>query len=167
MYIHRPTLDLENFSMTRRNMLWSVSSTIVCLIWPLAVEINWQYLWRSMASLSHWASTSVCSTMCVRQRVALRQLILVWIPTAHEHDFSTSIFYPRDAILARVLASYGPVSVSVCLSQVGVLSKRLNESGWFLARELPLTYPTLCCKVNHVSTKILVLPPGTFPKIST
>jgi len=33
--------------------------------------------------------------------------------------------------------SYGPVSVrpsvclSVCLSQVGVLSKRLNESGWF------------------------------------
>jgi len=34
----------------------------------------------------------VCSTMCVRQRVALRQLILVQIPTAHEHDFSTSIF---------------------------------------------------------------------------
>ena len=66
-------------------------------------------------------------------------------------------FYPRDAILARVLASYGPVSVSVCLSQVGVPSKRLNESGWFLARELPLTYPTLCCKEIQVSSKIRVL----------
>jgi len=31
-----------------------------------------------------------------------------------------------------------------CLSQVGVLSKRLNESSWFLACELPSTRPTLC-----------------------
>ena len=29
--------------------------------------------------------------------------------------------------------SYGPVSVCVCLSQVGVLLKQINESGWFLA----------------------------------
>ena len=40
--------------------------------------------------------------------------------------------------------SYSPVSVrvclSVCLSQVEVL----NESSWFLARELPSTYPALC-----------------------
>ena len=35
--------------------------------------------------------------------------------------------------------SRGPVSVS----QVGVLSKRLNESSWFLACELPSTRPTL------------------------
>ena len=38
-------------------------------------------------------------------------------------------------------------SVSVCvrvrLSQVGVLSKRLNESSWFLTRELPSTRPTV------------------------
>jgi len=42
--------------------------------------------------------------------------------------------------------SHGPVSVSVSvrLSQVGVLLKRLNESSWFLARELPSTSPTLC-----------------------
>ena len=58
------------------------------------------------------------------------------------------------------------VSVSVCLSvclshQVGVLSKRLNESDWFLARELPSTYPTLCCKEIQVSPKIRALPSGT------
>ena len=34
--------------------------------------------------------------------------------------------------------------LSVCPSQVGVLSKRMNESSWFLARELPSTRPTLC-----------------------
>jgi len=38
--------------------------------------------------------------------------------------------------------SHGPVSVRP--SQVGVLLKRLNESSWFLVRELPSTRPTLC-----------------------
>jgi len=33
------------------------------------------------------------------------------------------------------------VRLSVCLSQVGVLSKRMNESGWFLACELPSRLP--------------------------
>jgi len=41
-------------------------------------------------------------------------------------------FYPCDTMLARVLA----MAVCLCLSQVGVLSKRLNKSGWFLAWEL-------------------------------
>ena len=67
-----------------------------------------------------------------------------------------SSFYPRDAMLARVLAT--ALSVCLCLSQVGVLSKRLNESSWFLARELPSNYPTPCCKE---SSKIRVLPSGT------
>jgi len=39
--------------------------------------------------------------------------------------------------------SHGPVSVCPCLSQVGVLSKRLNEASWFLARELLSTRPML------------------------
>ena len=34
--------------------------------------------------------------------------------------------------------------LSICPSQVGVLSKRMNESSWFLACELPSTRPTLC-----------------------
>jgi len=41
-------------------------------------------------------------------------------------------FYPHDAMLAQVLA------VALCLSQVGVLSKGLNESSWLFAWELPL-----------------------------
>jgi len=36
------------------------------------------------------------------------------------------------------------VCLSVCLSQVGVLSKRLDESSWFLTGRLLFTYPTLC-----------------------
>jgi len=41
-------------------------------------------------------------------------------------------------------ASYDSVSVCVCLSQVGVLSKRMNELSWFLAWELPSIHPTPC-----------------------
>ena len=42
-------------------------------------------------------------------------------------------FYPLDATLARVLAVCLSVclSASVCLSQVGVLSKQMDESNWF------------------------------------
>ena len=36
---------------------------------------------------------------------------------------TTGDFYPRDAMLARVLAT--ALCVSVCLSQVGVLSKQM------------------------------------------
>jgi len=50
---------------------------------------------------------------------------------------------PTRSYASAGTTSSGPVSVCLCLSQVGVLSKRMNESGWFLARELPLTYPTL------------------------
>ena len=62
-------------------------------------------------------------------------------------------FYPRDAMLARVLA----MALCLCLSQVGVLSKRLNESGWFLAWDLLSTYATLFCKEIQVLSKMRVL----------
>ena len=69
------------------------------------------------------------------------------------NDLVGTLFPAR--LHASADTSHGPVSVclsvclsvSDCLSQVGVLLKRLNESGWFLAS----TYPT------H--------PPGTLLKI--
>ena len=50
------------------------------------------------------------------------------------------------ALLSIRGTSHGPMSVclSIRLSQVGVLSKRLNESSCFFACELPSTRPTLC-----------------------
>jgi len=53
------------------------------------------------------------------------------------------------------------VCLSVYLSQVGVLSKQLNESDWFLARKLQSTYPTLCCKKIRVPLKMRVLSSGS------
>jgi len=51
---------------------------------------------------------------------------------------------PRNQNPADVAMGMCP-SVSVRLSQVGVLSKWLNESSWvFFASELPSTRPTLC-----------------------
>jgi len=45
------------------------------------------------------------------------------------------------------------LSVCVCLSQVGVLSKRMNESSWLLAWELPIIYPTNFLKENSGISK--------------
>ena len=47
----------------------------------------------------------------------------------------------NSAVRLRIIAM--ALCLSVCLSQVGVLSKRLNESSWFEARELPSTHPPL------------------------
>jgi len=65
-------------------------------------------------------------------------------------------------MLARMLAMALCLSVSVL--QIGVLSKRLNESGWFWAREILSTCPTLCCKEIPVSSNIRVHPSGTLPQ---
>ena len=35
------------------------------------------------------------------------------------------------------------LSQAVCASQVGVLSKRMNELSWFLVWELHLSYPVM------------------------
>ena len=65
-------------------------------------------------------------------------------PSAMGIGMSVLSFY--GAMLCIRGASHGPVSVSarVRLPQVGVLSKRMKESSWFLAHELPSTRPTLC-----------------------
>jgi len=52
--------------------------------------------------------------------------------------------------------------MALCLSQVSVLSKRVNELDRFLARQLPSAYPTLCCTEFRVSSKTRVLPSETF-----
>ena len=71
--------------------------------------------------------------------------------------------YPRDAMLAWELATalYPCPCLSVCLSQVGVLSKRMDGIIWFWACGLLSTSPTLCFKETEVSTNIRVLPTGT------
>jgi len=72
--------------------------------------------------------------------------------------------YPRDAMLAPVLAIALCLCLSVCLPQVGILSKWMDGSSWFWHIWLLSTYPTLCCKKVQVSTKITVLPFGTLSK---
>ena len=65
--------------------------------------------------------------------------IAVWYPLDNEHWKSYSFYR---AMLCIRDTSHGPVSVRP--SEVGVLLKRLTESSWFLAYELPSTRPTLC-----------------------
>jgi len=63
-------------------------------------------------------------------------------PISCVHCIGDGRFY-RAMVCIRGTSHY-PVSVSVRLSQVGVLSKRLNESSWVLACKLPSTRTTLC-----------------------
>ena len=53
---------------------------------------------------------------------------------------------------ARLYQLWPSVCLSVC--QVGVLSKQLNESGWFWARELPSTYVCYLQKQKHFAIEI-------------
>ena len=73
------------------------------------------------------ANTSVCT-----RPIALQS----------NRRLAASLSLPRDAMRPRVVAM--GLCMSVCLSQVGVLSKRMNESCWFWACELSSTRPTLC-----------------------
>ena len=57
------------------------------------------------------------------------------------------------------------VCPSVCLSQAGIVAKRLEESSWFLAWRLPSNYPTLCCKEIWASPEIRVLPSGAMSQL--
>ena len=88
----------------------------------------------------------------------------------HSHASSMPVFaalqafnHFHPATLYASAGSYGCVSVflSLCLSQVCVLSKRLNEPGCFWVWNLPSIYRTLCYKEIQVPSKIKVLPPGT------
>ena len=66
-------------------------------------------------------------------------------------------------MLARVLAM--ALCLSVCLPQVGVLSKWLDGLIWFLSWGLLSTSPTLCFKEIQVSTTIRVLTLKLLPKL--
>ena len=77
--------------------------------------------------------------------------------TIHSIFLCCSSFFTARCNASAVLATGLCLSVRVRLSQVGVISKRMNESGWFLAWQLHSTYPTLCYKEIHVTSKIRVL----------
>ena len=60
----------------------------------------------------------------------------------------------RDICCVTALLFVRPsVCMSVCLSQAGIVSKRLEGSSWFLACRLPSTCPTLFCEEVRIPTK--------------
>jgi len=80
----------------------------------------------------------------------------VWLTRRHCRPPQQSLSYSRllparrYAIAVLVYARY----LYLSLSQIRVLSKRTDESSWFLTRRLPLSYPTLCHEEIRVSPKI-------------
>ena len=74
------------------------------------------------------------------------------------------LFYPRDAMLAT--GTTVAMALCLCLSQVGVLKKLLDESSWFLAWGLLSTCPTLCFKEIQISSKIRDFSPERYSKLA-
>jgi len=56
---------------------------------------------------------------------------------------------------------YAVVGCSARLLQAGIISKRHDESSWFLAWWLPCTDTTLCCKETWLPPKVRILSSGT------
>jgi len=81
----------------------------------------------------------------------------LFFTTRGSNSISSTSYPPRDAMLARILA----IALCCVCHKSGVLSKRLNESGWFLAGELLSTYPTLRYNRIQITSKIGILPSGT------
>ena len=107
--------------------------------------VDHTYEGRRVARRTHTSVDRCALTALLRSRMGLLcTLFLQWCSSWHDFVWhSLSTFY-RAMLCIGALGgtSHGPVSV--CLSRVGVLSKRINESSWFLACELPDTRPTLC-----------------------
>ena len=54
-------------------------------------------------------------------------------------------------------AVWSCVYPSVCLPRAGIALKQLDESSCVLARGLPSTYPTVCCRESRASPNITEL----------
>jgi len=76
------------------------------------------------------------------------------------HVLKLSNVFTRET-LARLLA----MALCLCLSQVRVLWKRLNEFSWFLAWELPSTYPVLYFSLAVLDPRVSHAMDALFPLI--
>ena len=71
---------------------------------------------------------------------------------------SVVFFSARRHASAGTMATALCPSLSLCVCHKSVFYRNgLNESGWILARELPSTYPTLCCKEIQIPSSLLWL----------
>jgi len=96
------------------------------------------------------------------------------LPKSHYNTFTASritavgISTDGDFITySPTRSSYGPVStfLSVCQSQVGIVSRWLNWLSWFVAHGLSSTYVALCFKEIWTHPKMTVLPFATWFQI--
>ena len=115
-------------------------------------------------SIRSFMKMSVWSLTC-QQRAFKRQwqTILGVLPTRWRRKPAGTDMDRNYATLTLCICCRRPLSVclSVRPSQAGVVSKRLDESSWFLEWRPPSAYPTLSYKELWVSPKIKVLPSET------
>ena len=163
----------------RQVLLWSARSTSVTKFlesetWQSSRK-KYHYLFSEIPEFPYntvygrWRRASVNHLLDSSSRFDTSPVVYVH-PSVSTVTFETTglwlSFLQLDATLVRYMLS-ARVCPSVCLSQAGIVSKRLDESSWFWARRLRSTCPTLCYKEIGVSPKIRVLPLGLCHKLWT
>ena len=103
------------------------------------------YAWKKAASREHWRSIVDTAT--------LKKNSMLWRREEKDCDMRYKLHGPESVCLSICL--YLSICVRVCLSQVGVLSRRLDGSSLFLAYRLPSTYPVLQKNLDTL-TKIII-----------
>jgi len=99
---------------------------------------------RSTSSETSWTTRRRHSRQDTPSRTPRRR------PTSHCPTHATTVSTSQHFLAIFTARCYASAVLAMALcpsvrpSQVRVLPRRLNESSWFLACELPSTRPTLC-----------------------
>jgi len=158
-------LSLKSFLLLSPPLLYSVcivGTHIYSECWCCCRHNSTAASCRTPSRIKRWLSvmmykrpTNRYVPMLVYPAMPLIDLLLSYIkyPTCHCHRSSQTMCtvgsmgrdasYSRDSMIVRV---YGPLcaSVCLCLPQVGVLSKQMNESWLVLPRSFAAVRPRFC-----------------------
>ena len=140
--------------------------------WPRAAWRSWSAGHGDAAAAVAERAGSAATSAGTRRSVLCRLAIARPVNQTSNERINERIGQPANQSANKSMVYYqvtlcGTWCSCVRLSQVGLVSKRLDESSWVLAQRLPSTYPTLRYKEICVSTKIRVPASGTLPQTWT
>ena len=125
--------------------VWRLAQSSTCCNTSKAVNTRF---W-SRRQLPRRDSTCRSATMSFAICTLLTTLLAFSLAVRHCHGIFTARRYSSAVLRCLYL--------SVCLSQVGIVSKREDDSSWYSACRLPSAYPSLCCKKTSVPPKVRIL----------
>ena len=147
--------------LTFKNAHWIIRCRPICVFdWKITITLLHSHKNTQQWQVRLEQGFSQNQQQPIRQKTQFTQQAYTWqsLPLWVKRHCATSENLPTQIHLNNMVLNFyramlcirgmGLLAMTLCLSfrpsQVGVLQRRLNESSWFLARELPSTRPRLC-----------------------